>query len=112
MRFILLCSLAIVCIVARSQNPTAEVSELDWRIVPSYSSESMYGLGFGSPFKQSVDDIEPSKLFLNENEVVLITGVQKDEYALVRLNSKLQVKWQIPVKGIPVKIALIKDKII
>ena len=112
MRYPLLCLLALVFIVARSQNPTAEVSELEWRIVPSYSSNGMYGLGFGTPFKQSVDDIEPSKLYLNENEVVLITGVQKDEYALVRLNSKLQVKWQIPVKGIPVKIALIKDKII
>ena len=112
--FIFLSVLFSLSLTAIGQRKVVEIQNLEWSIVPSQAHDNNPSFFYYSqePFKQSVDDVEASKVYIEPNEAIVLVAYRKDEYGVIRVNSDGNVKWNTAIKGIPMKIALFGDKVI
>lgn len=104
----------LIQLAANSQTIVNEIEGLGWRIIPSIPNNNSWINIYGSiePFKQSMGDLEASKVYVSKDEAVMIVAFQKDDYGVIKVNSRMQVKWSTKLQGVPLKIAKLKDKII
>ena len=87
----------------------------DWKITPTITnlgSWSQNGTLWLSPYTQSIDELEPSKIYLEGDQVVMTVAFGNSKYGLVKMGSDLQVKWKTSVNEIPIKLALLNGIIL
>ena len=112
--FTFLCVLFFLSLTGISQQKVIEIKNLEWSIIPSQINDNNPSFLYYSrePFKQSVGDVEASKVYIEPNEAIVLVAYRKDEYGVIRINADGRVKWNTAIKGIPMKVALFGDKII
>jgi hypothetical protein len=112
--FTFLCVLFSLSLTGISQQKVTEIKNLEWSIIPSQLNENNPSFFYYSrePFKQSVGDVEASKIYIDPNEAIVLVAYRKDEYGVIRVNSDGKVKWSTAIQGIPMKISLFGDKVI
>ncbi|MCW3111559.1 MAG: hypothetical protein JWQ09_6065, partial [Segetibacter sp.] len=106
--------LVLSTIQSFSQAGDSELPQQEWRLIGGMSNaKSFYGSRIDfEPLKSSYYDFNVSKVMLSATEAVGLCSIEKDEYGVVQLNSKMQNKWLTAVKGLPLTITKFYDKLL
>ncbi len=93
-----------------SQFLEKELPLVDWRICPIFPmGNALLNL---KPSVQFAGDYASAKTIVSPEETAVFISNSKDEYGVALFNNGLDIKWKIPVQGMPLALLSLKGKIL
>src|SRR5688500_607953 len=110
-----LAALAVLLIISfhlHSQKIEKELVDQDWRLIAGQSNNNLLLSRGAVRFAGPGTEYSESRVKVSPTEVVVLSHINKDEFAIRKINNKLKVPWSSPLTAIPMFLSQMNGNIL